>query len=407
MTLQRVSILAGEAILPVLEAAGRQLEYLGIRSLDPMAPPGGGGLLRGLRALRQRSNRAELGELFIVPVFGMEPEAREAVEIMGPPRRFGIRTTMAWARCGEAVECISGRFGVRAREAGAPVPRPGPVPAQEQRQAEEAAPRPAHPVDEAGDRPEGLAPSTATSALRWSLQRMLDGASGRGGYDIGACGASSSAALGCGKPDGGARSNAASGRLQLLLLSGPPAASLAQAPPELERWVYHGEGHELISGGGLFSWESLRAVQPLPSLGAMLVACDLAGPPSQAGEASSLRPDDGGAPSAGVQAVQLPRGCLPEHLVDQPLQLSLELQKQIMCGVLEALQADWDAQAAGPGGLGGGFSPEALLWLQAVREGVKQGLPGALWSGAQPAAAVSSVALGEVASPGPAEVPPS
>ncbi|KXZ55069.1 hypothetical protein GPECTOR_3g226 [Gonium pectorale] len=338
MTAQRISGLAAEAILPVLKSAGQQLEYLGIRSLNPMALLGTGSL-QGLRALRQRSKTAELQELFIVPALDTEQEAREVVEIMGLPRRFGVRTPMAWAQCGEVVEYITGQFGVRAMEAGAPMPQPGPAlpaaPDQPQRQVEEADPRPAQPADAAGDRPEGLASSAATSALWRSLQRMLAGASGFSGYDIGACGASAGAALGDVNPGGGARTNAADGRVQLLLLRGPPAASLIGSPSELERWVYHGEGHDLVSGGGLFSWESLRAVQPLPSLGAMLVACDSAGPPPQPDAVSSLPLDDGGAPSPGVQVVSLPRGCLPGHLADQPLQLSLELQKLIMCGVLE------------------------------------------------------------------------
>ncbi|KXZ55068.1 hypothetical protein GPECTOR_3g225 [Gonium pectorale] len=341
MIAQRISGLAAEAILPVLKSAGQQLEYLGIRSLNPLFLPSTGGL-QGLRALRQRSKRAELRELFVMSSLDVEQVAREAVEvveIMGPPRRFGVRTPMAWAQCGEAVEYIIGRFGVGVRGAGAPLPQPGPalpaVPDQPQRQAQEADPRPAQPANAAGDRPEGLASSTATSALRWSLQRMLAGASGHSGYDIGACSASAGAALGDGNPGRGAHTNAANGRVQLLLLRGLPAASLVGSPSELERWVYHGEGHELVSGGGLFSWESLRAVQPLPSLGAMLVACDSAGPPPQPEAAFSLPLDDGGAPSPGVQVVSLPRGCLPGHLADQPLQLSLELQKLIMCGVLE------------------------------------------------------------------------
>ncbi|KXZ56356.1 hypothetical protein GPECTOR_1g315 [Gonium pectorale] len=419
MSLQQISRLAAEAILPVLEAAGQHLEYLGILSLDPMASPCTRGLLHGLRALRQRRKRVELGELFVAPLVDPEQEVREVVEIMGPPRRFGIRMPMAWARCGEAVECIIGRLGVQARRAGAPLPQPGSaLPAapqqqqQQQRQAEEAGPRPAHSADEAGDLPQGSAellqgsaPSTATCALRRSLQHMRDGASGRG-YDIGACGASSSAALSCGSPGGGARAGAANGRLQLLLLSGPAAAALTQSPPELERWVYHGDGHELYAGGGLFSWESLRAVQSLPSLGAILVACDMAGArPVEAEAAASLLPlDGGGAPSDGVRVVRLPRGCLPDQLADQPLQLSLELQKQIMCGVLEALQVDWDAQAAGPGGLGGGISREAILWLQAMRRELMRGLPGALWCGTQRAAAAGSAAAGEGASPGSSAV---
>ncbi|KXZ41275.1 hypothetical protein GPECTOR_586g649 [Gonium pectorale] len=234
MSAERISGLAAEAILPVLEAAGQQLEYLGIRSLNPMAPPGTGSL-PGLRALRKRSKRAQLRELFAMPAFKTELDVRQVVEIMGQPRRFGLASPMAGAKCGEASEYVIGRFGVR-----------------------------------------------------------------------------------------------------LLLLRGAPAAVLAQSPPELERWVYHGDGHELYSGGGLFSWESLRAVQPLPSLGAVLVACDLAEQPAEAEAASWVpRGDGGAASSAGVQVVPLPRSCVREGLFDRPVLLSLEIQKQIMCGVLE------------------------------------------------------------------------
>ncbi|KXZ49500.1 hypothetical protein GPECTOR_21g726 [Gonium pectorale] len=137
----------------------------------------------------------------------------------------------------------------------------------------------------------------------------------------------------------------------------------------------------------------------------MLVACDLAGQSAEAEAAFSLPLGDGGAPSAGVQVVPLPRGCALEELADQPVLLSLEICKQIMCGVLEALQADWDARAAGPGRQGGGFSLEALGWLEAVRKELVQALPRTLWCGVQrAAAAVSSAAVAELASPGPVAV---
>ncbi|KXZ41245.1 hypothetical protein GPECTOR_610g693 [Gonium pectorale] len=286
MSAERISGLAAEAILPVLEAAGQQLEYLGIRSLNPMAPPGTGGL-PGLRALRQRSKRAELRELFAMHAFQTELDVRQVVEIMGQPQRFGLASPMAGAN---------------------QILRAPAAPEQQQQPPEQAAGTlPVHPVTgaAAGPQGQGLTRATALRAVRWAVERMFAGASGRGGYDIGAW-----------------------------VLA--PAAVLAQSPPELERWVYHGEGHELYSSGGLFSWESLRAVQPLPSLGAVLVACDLAGRPAEAEAGVWLpRGDGGAASSAGVQVVPLPRGCVREELFDRPVLLSLEIQKQIMCGVLE------------------------------------------------------------------------